>query len=116
MVCGIAPRSRESILEVRVGSLESTLSPINTHTAGLESQFALMRSEFDAAAVELESTEHRSSSPEDVASLVREEGQSQRPQICMVKAVRSVANVGQAAVESNVQSLRASEPAFCGDV
>lgn len=66
-------------------------------------------SEFDASAMELSATGLRLPFVEDAFSIMWEHVQSQGPQLHDVEVPCIAANVAQAAVESNVQSLTASK-------
>lgn len=73
--------SRSSILNVWGRALESNLCSRNTHVGELELQLSLQlslkSSEFDAAAVDLFSTEGRLSFEEDAVGLIRKHAQSE---------------------------------------
>lgn len=54
MISGLEAMSRQSILEVCLDALESTLSSNDTFFGGLDSPISSKDSDFDAAAVEME--------------------------------------------------------------
>lgn len=74
--------NRPSVMEVRVGALEATLSSSNMSIWKLQSQLSSKNSELDGAAAELESFERRLQFAEYAATLMRDLVQSQRHQLC----------------------------------
>lgn len=56
-ISGVEVMSRELLLEVRFGALQSTLMSNSTRITELESHLALSNSEIDAAMADQESTE-----------------------------------------------------------
>lgn len=71
--------TRESILKVRIGALELTLSFSSTCTGEIKTKIASKNSELDSATAELKSAERRLRLAENAASLMQEQEQSKGP-------------------------------------
>lgn len=100
---------RKSMLEVRIGALEPTLSSKNTRIEALETQLTSKNSESVAATAELESKERCLRFAENAVSLMREEVSNIAPHLQKMELARLVSESARASAESDVQSLTTSE-------
>lgn len=113
---GRGGHDQASILEVRVGPFQSTMSPNSKRIEELESQFESKNSGFEPAMANLKSAEHHLRFAKETAGLMLEQARNQELQMPKVKAARAAAQVAQTDAESSVQSLTESELALQGEV
>lgn len=92
-----------------VSALQSTLTSNNTRLWAFSSQVASEKTELDEPVMELSSTVRHACFSEDAASTIGDLLSSQEPQLSELKATNVPAKGMQAAGDSNVHSLTATE-------